>query len=235
MTWAAVGRWFGRSRARDRRRDAERPRDPVRPAGRARRDGPRADRAVRLAPARLGRAGSRGLVDRDRRGLPPPVGRDPARATPDAVAGVALTTQRVTLVVSDENGTPLRPAIVWLDQRRTEGLPPVGGLWGLAFRVDRRHARPSPASRPTPRRTGSSATSRRSGSGSGATACSRQLADRSADRRLGRLDREPGRLPAVRLQARPLGRPARLEVAGRARSSGRGCRGSSRRRGRSAS
>jgi sugar (pentulose or hexulose) kinase len=56
---------------------------------------------------------------------------------PDAssVGGVALTTQRVTLVVADENGTPLRPAIVWLDQRRTEGLPPIGGLWGLAFRL----------------------------------------------------------------------------------------------------
>ena len=61
---------------------------------------------------------------------------DPA-ARPDAVAGVALTTQRVTVVVSDEEGTPLRPAIVWLDQRRTEGLPPVGGAWGLAFRAAR--------------------------------------------------------------------------------------------------
>ena len=54
---------------------------------------------------------------------------------PESVAGVALTTQRVTLIVSDEDGTPLRPAIVWLDQRRTEGLRPVGGLWGLAFRA----------------------------------------------------------------------------------------------------
>ena len=54
---------------------------------------------------------------------------------PDRVAGVALTTQRVTLVVADENGTPLRPAIVWLDQRRTEGLPPIGGAWGLALRL----------------------------------------------------------------------------------------------------
>lgn len=54
---------------------------------------------------------------------------------PDRVAGVALTTQRVTLVVADEDGTPLRPAIVWLDQRRTEGLKPLGGFWGAAFRV----------------------------------------------------------------------------------------------------
>lgn len=57
----------------------------------------------------------------------------PIRA--DAVAGVALTTQRVTLIVADEDNTPLRPAIVWLDQRRTEGLKPVGGFWGLAFRA----------------------------------------------------------------------------------------------------
>ncbi len=58
-------------------------------------------------------------------------------ARPDSVAGVALTTQRVTIVVADANGTPLRPAIVWLDQRRTEDLPPVGGAWGLAFRAAR--------------------------------------------------------------------------------------------------
>ena len=60
-----------------------------------------------------------------------------ARPEPSSVAGVALTTQRVTLVVADEHGTPLRPAIVWLDQRQTEGLPPVGGPWGLAFRAMR--------------------------------------------------------------------------------------------------
>jgi sugar (pentulose or hexulose) kinase len=51
----------------------------------------------------------------------------------ERIAGVALTTQRDTLVNLDRNGQPLRPAIVWLDQRRTLGLKPVGGLWGLAF------------------------------------------------------------------------------------------------------
>lgn len=50
-----------------------------------------------------------------------------------AIAGVALTTQRATVINVDRAGRPLRPAIVWLDQRRTEGLKPVGGLWGLAF------------------------------------------------------------------------------------------------------
>ncbi len=51
----------------------------------------------------------------------------------DAIAGVALTTQRSTMINVDERGNPLRPAIVWLDQRRTEELKPVGGLWGLGF------------------------------------------------------------------------------------------------------
>jgi sugar (pentulose or hexulose) kinase len=51
------------------------------------------------------------------------------------LAGVALTTQRSTMINLDADGKPLRPAIVWLDQRRTPGLPPVGGLWGLAFRL----------------------------------------------------------------------------------------------------
>ncbi len=51
----------------------------------------------------------------------------------DAIAGVALTTQRGTMINVDKDGQPLRPAIVWLDQRRTEGLKPVGGVWGLAF------------------------------------------------------------------------------------------------------
>jgi sugar (pentulose or hexulose) kinase len=53
----------------------------------------------------------------------------------EAVAGLALTTQRATVVNVDRAGQPLRPAIVWLDQRRTEGLKPVGGAWGLAFKL----------------------------------------------------------------------------------------------------
>jgi sugar (pentulose or hexulose) kinase len=51
----------------------------------------------------------------------------------EAVAGVALTTQRATMINVDRNGQPLRPGILWLDQRRTENLKPVSGLWGLAF------------------------------------------------------------------------------------------------------
>ncbi len=56
-------------------------------------------------------------------------------ASPDSIAGVALTSQRSTMINLGADGQPLRPAIVWLDQRRTEGLRPVGGAWGLAFRA----------------------------------------------------------------------------------------------------
>ena len=52
-----------------------------------------------------------------------------------SIAGVALTTQRSTVINLDEKGNPLRPAIVWLDQRRTPDLKPVGGLWGLLFKL----------------------------------------------------------------------------------------------------
>ncbi len=52
-----------------------------------------------------------------------------------SLAAAAVTTQRSTVINVDKNGQPLRPAIVWLDKRRAEGLPPVGGLWGAAFKV----------------------------------------------------------------------------------------------------
>jgi sugar (pentulose or hexulose) kinase len=53
----------------------------------------------------------------------------------ESIAGVTVTTQRSTLINLDKNGQPLRPAITWMDQRRTLGLKPVGGLWGLLFRL----------------------------------------------------------------------------------------------------
>jgi sugar (pentulose or hexulose) kinase len=52
-----------------------------------------------------------------------------------ALKGAALTAQRGTVVNLDERGEPLRPAITWLDRRRTLGLPPVGGAWGALFRA----------------------------------------------------------------------------------------------------
>ena len=54
-----------------------------------------------------------------------------------AIKGVTITTQRATVINLDREGKPLRPAIIWLDQRRTKGVKPVGGLWGLAFRAVR--------------------------------------------------------------------------------------------------
>jgi sugar (pentulose or hexulose) kinase len=51
------------------------------------------------------------------------------------IAGVALTTQRNVLINLDQDGQPLRPAIHWSDQRRTPGLPNVGGFWGVLFAV----------------------------------------------------------------------------------------------------
>jgi len=53
----------------------------------------------------------------------------------ERIAGVALTTQRGTVVNVDRDGKALRPAIIWLDQRKTYGLPPVGGIWGILFKL----------------------------------------------------------------------------------------------------
>lgn len=51
------------------------------------------------------------------------------------LAGVTLTTQRGTVINVDKNGRPLRPAILWLDQRKTDGLPWLKGIWGILFRI----------------------------------------------------------------------------------------------------
>ncbi|MFY9511271.1 MAG: FGGY family carbohydrate kinase, partial [Rubrivivax sp.] len=53
---------------------------------------------------------------------------DPAR-----IAALALTTQRGTVVCAAEDGTPLRPAIVWPDQRLCSAPPPLGVCWSTAF------------------------------------------------------------------------------------------------------
>ncbi|MCF8030484.1 MAG: FGGY-family carbohydrate kinase [Desulfohalobiaceae bacterium] len=57
------------------------------------------------------------------------------RVDPGQLAGVAVTTQRTTMVNLDREGNPLRPAIIWLDQRRVESPPSVGPLWGALFRA----------------------------------------------------------------------------------------------------
>lgn len=56
-------------------------------------------------------------------------------ALPAQVAGVTLTTQRGTVVNLDEHGKPLRPAIIWLDQRHARIEGPVPGLWGWLFKL----------------------------------------------------------------------------------------------------
>jgi len=52
-----------------------------------------------------------------------------------AIAGVIVTTQRGTTVALDKQGKSLRPAIIWLDQRRADRVPPLKWWWRAAFRV----------------------------------------------------------------------------------------------------
>jgi sugar (pentulose or hexulose) kinase len=52
-----------------------------------------------------------------------------------SVKGVAITTQRGTMINLGVDGMPLRPAITWLDQRRTDDVPPIGLLWKLGFKL----------------------------------------------------------------------------------------------------
>lgn len=58
-----------------------------------------------------------------------------AVVTPGQIAGLSLTTQRATMVCLDANGAVLRPAIVWLDQRRCTAPPDLGPLWRALFGV----------------------------------------------------------------------------------------------------
>jgi len=51
------------------------------------------------------------------------------------IAAVSVTTQRGTVINVDKTGAPLRPAILWLDQRRCQELPPLGGWWNLLFKI----------------------------------------------------------------------------------------------------
>jgi sugar (pentulose or hexulose) kinase len=53
----------------------------------------------------------------------------------DRIAGVAVTTQRGTVVNVDRNGDPLRAAITWLDQRKSPVSPAVSPMMQAAFRV----------------------------------------------------------------------------------------------------
>ncbi len=57
------------------------------------------------------------------------------RVRPESIAGVALTAQRATVVNLDRSGKPLRPAILWLDQRKAGTVPRLGPLWRCLFRL----------------------------------------------------------------------------------------------------
>ncbi|MES2684616.1 MAG: FGGY-family carbohydrate kinase [Pseudomonadota bacterium] len=52
---------------------------------------------------------------------------------PQHIAGLALTTQRATMICTDAQGTPLRPAIVWLDQRECIAPPLMSAKWRIGF------------------------------------------------------------------------------------------------------
>lgn len=54
------------------------------------------------------------------------------KVLPEAILGVSVSTQRGTVINLDENGQPLRPAILWLDQRRANKLPSLGFLFRSA-------------------------------------------------------------------------------------------------------
>ena len=56
-----------------------------------------------------------------------------AEHDPGAVAGVAVTTQRGTIVPVDAQGRCLASAIIWPDQRRATRVPPVAWPWRAAF------------------------------------------------------------------------------------------------------
>jgi sugar (pentulose or hexulose) kinase len=51
------------------------------------------------------------------------------------IVAATVTTQRGTVINVDEKGKALRPAIIWLDQRRAEVKGDVPGLWKYLFKV----------------------------------------------------------------------------------------------------
>ena len=54
---------------------------------------------------------------------------------PTDISAMAVTTQRGTVINLDAKGEPLRPAIIWLDQRKADVSEPVKGLWGAVFKI----------------------------------------------------------------------------------------------------
>ena len=52
---------------------------------------------------------------------------------PAEIAAAVVTTQRATVINLDESGRPLRPAIIWTDQRRTPPRGRLPRLWRVLF------------------------------------------------------------------------------------------------------
>ncbi|MEW6531194.1 MAG: FGGY-family carbohydrate kinase [Thermodesulfobacteriota bacterium] len=53
----------------------------------------------------------------------------------ERIVGVGVTSQRDSMINVDAAGTPLRPAITWLDQRKAQSVYVPGRLMRLAFRA----------------------------------------------------------------------------------------------------
>ena len=58
---------------------------------------------------------------------------------PEQIVGLSVTTQRGTVINLDRDGNPLRPAIIWLDQRHAKTDQPfpgfIGSAWNLAIKA----------------------------------------------------------------------------------------------------
>ncbi|WP_374604620.1 FGGY-family carbohydrate kinase [Niveibacterium sp.] len=52
-----------------------------------------------------------------------------------ALRGVAVTTQRGTVIPIDAEGKALHPALIWLDQRKAQRVPTVAPWWRAAFKA----------------------------------------------------------------------------------------------------
>jgi len=57
------------------------------------------------------------------------------KVDPGEITGIGITTQRGTFVPVDRQGNPLRPAIIWLDQRSVENPPPLSTMAKVLFGV----------------------------------------------------------------------------------------------------
>ncbi|WP_223670972.1 FGGY-family carbohydrate kinase [Kangiella shandongensis] len=60
------------------------------------------------------------------------------QSSPEAfskISAVAVTTLRNTVVNLDSHGEPLRPAIIWTDQRKLRHIKPLKGSWKYIFKL----------------------------------------------------------------------------------------------------